>query len=65
MKSFKREFVFPKDIQIITGKGARYSRTTYGKVREYFNKEEHQLVTIDELAKYLGIDQNTLRVLLP
>lgn len=47
--------IYPKDIQRITGKSERYSRDLIHKIRKSLNKEDHQVVTIEELSTYLGI----------
>ncbi|HRH58192.1 MAG TPA: hypothetical protein PLS10_11090 [Chitinophagales bacterium] len=47
--------IYPKDIQIITGKSDRYGRYLIKKIKEYFNKEQHQVVTIDEFCQYMGL----------
>jgi phosphatidylglycerophosphatase A len=52
----KRVIIYPKDIQRITGKSERYGRYLIRKIKEELNKEDHQMVTIDEFAKYSGID---------
>jgi phosphatidylglycerophosphatase A len=52
----KRVIIYPKDIQRITGKSERYGRYLIRKIKEELNKEDHQMVTIDEFAEYSGID---------
>jgi hypothetical protein len=47
--------IYPKDIQIITGKSDRYGRYLIKKIKEHFNKEQHQVVTIDEFCQYMGL----------
>ncbi|MGL1885472.1 MAG: hypothetical protein OCD76_03065 [Reichenbachiella sp.] len=51
----KRIIIYPKDIQRITGKSERYGRMMLQKVRQYYKKETHQLVTVDEFSNYSGI----------
>lgn len=60
-----RLFIYPKDIQIITGKGERYSRSCYKKIKDHYKKEDHHLITVEELANYYGIIPDNLRNLLP
>jgi tRNA U34 5-carboxymethylaminomethyl modifying enzyme MnmG/GidA len=50
-----RVCIYPKDVQRITGKSERYCRTLLQKIKEYFKKEEHQFVTVEEFCKYTGI----------
>ncbi len=52
-----RVCITTSDIQIITGKSERQSRNILRDIKLLLKKEKHQLVTIDELAKYLGIDR--------
>ena len=47
--------IYPKDIQLITGKSERACRETIRKIKEANNKESHQLVTLAECCTYLGI----------
>ncbi|UNY97908.1 hypothetical protein MQE36_12530 [Zhouia spongiae] len=55
MSKYKRVCIYPKDIQRITGKSIRNSRTIYGRIKEYFEKKPHQVVTVTEFAIYMGI----------
>ncbi len=52
--------IYPKDIQIITGKSDRYGRYLIKKIKEYFNKEQHQVVTIEEFCQYMGLQQDVV-----
>lgn len=56
MASVKRICIYPKDIQRITGKSIRSSRTLFNEMRNYFEKEPHQLLTIYEFAQYTNIE---------
>lgn len=47
--------IYTKDIQIITGKGERQCREIIKKIKQQYQKEKHQLVTIYELSAYLGV----------
>ena len=47
--------IYPKDIQIITGKSDRYGRYLIKRIKEYFNKEQHQVVTVEEFCQYMGL----------
>lgn len=48
--------IYPKDVQIVTGKSERYGRTIIKKIKENLNKESHQLVTIDEFCDFMGFE---------
>ncbi|MFN8266966.1 MAG: hypothetical protein U0T69_13960 [Chitinophagales bacterium] len=60
----ERVCIYPKDIQLITGKSERWGREIIKRIKEKYNKEDHQLVTIDELCSYLGIEPEMVRKLL-
>jgi len=47
--------IYPKDIQRITGKSDRYSRELLRKIRLHLQKQEHQLVTVEEFSTYMGL----------
>ncbi|AEA43702.1 hypothetical protein [Fluviicola taffensis] len=52
----KRLVIYPKDIMLITGKSERYCRYLMKKMKAHFNKETHQVITVIEFSKYLGLD---------
>ena len=47
--------IYPKDIQIITGKSDRYGRYLIKRIKDYFKKEQHQVVTVEEFCQYMGL----------
>lgn len=47
--------IYPKDIQIITGRSERYGRNLIRKIKEHFKKEQHQVVSIQEFCAYMGL----------
>ena len=48
--------IYPKDVQVVTGKSERYCRTIIKAIKERLNKEAHQLVTIDEFCDFMGFE---------
>ncbi|MFD2918116.1 hypothetical protein ACFS6H_00265 [Terrimonas rubra] len=46
--------IYPNDIQRITGKSERYGRMLLQKIRQYFSKEGHQFITVEEFCQYTG-----------
>ena len=52
--------IYPKDIQIITGRSDRYGRNLIKKIKDHFKKEQHQVVTIEELCQYLRLQQDAV-----
>ena len=56
--------VYPKDVQRITGKSERYGRMLLINIRERFNKEAHQLVSIQDFCNYTGLKRDEVQALL-
>lgn len=48
--------IYPKDIQLLTGKSERYGRNVIAKIKTQLNKQKHQSVSIQEFCKYQGLD---------
>ena len=51
----ERICIYPKDIQLITGKSLRYGRLVIQKIKEQYFKEKKQLVTVEEFCTYSGL----------
>ena len=51
----ERICIYPKDIQIVTGRSERYGRNLIKKIKEQLNKQPHQLITVDEFCIYTGL----------
>ncbi len=51
----ERLCIYPKDIQLVTGKSERYGRDLIKKMKEAFSKQTHQFITIDEFCQYSGL----------
>ena len=62
----ERLCIYPKDIQIVTGKSERYGRSVIQQIKKKYLKESHQLVTIEEFCNYIGLNEEkvlkTIRV---
>lgn len=56
-----RSCIYPKDVQRITGKSERYSRTLLKKIKAGLKKGEHQFVSIDEFAQYVGLTSELVK----
>jgi hypothetical protein len=52
---FKRVCIYPKDIQLITGKSYRQSTRIMQMAKKDFNKLENEFLTIEEFCIYSGI----------
>ncbi|MFD2555467.1 hypothetical protein [Sphingobacterium tabacisoli] len=53
--------IYPKDISMITGKSYRQSLRIYNAIKRKHNKEPHQLVTLDEVCQYLGLNPDKVK----
>ncbi|MGB5242603.1 MAG: hypothetical protein WBN19_02215 [Lutimonas sp.] len=51
----ERICLYPKDIQVLTGKSERYARKLFSNIKVSLNKEKHQLLTIGEFCSYMGL----------
>ncbi len=60
----ERVCIYPKDVQIVTGKSERWGRDIIKKIKSKFSNQNHQLVTIDEFCTYMGLDTLTVKQLL-
>jgi len=51
-----RIIIYPKDIQLLTGKSYRHALDLNNEVRTYFKKQKHPLLTVYEFAQYPGLN---------
>jgi hypothetical protein len=56
----ERICIYPKDIQIITGKSERWGRDLIKKIKEHLGKQKHQVVTVEEFCQYIGLQLETV-----
>lgn len=57
MKStLHRVCIYPKDIQLITGKSYRQSARLLQKIKKELNKLDNEFLTINEFCNYTGIN---------
>ena len=54
----ERVCIYPKDVQVVTGKSERWGREVIKKIKSHFSKEPHQLVSINEFCLYMGLQQD-------
>ena len=47
--------IYPKDIQIVTGKSERYGRRLLQKIKENISKDSHQYITVEEFCTFTGL----------
>ena len=58
----KRVCIYPKDIQLITGKSYRQSTRLLQQIKASYQKEDEQMITIDEFCQYSGISKEELMI---
>ena len=56
MAELHRICIYPKDIMRITGRSERYARTLHERIKLYYDKKPHQLLTVYEFSEYSGIE---------
>lgn len=52
--------IYPKDIMVITGRSDRYGRNLIKRIKDHFNKQTHQVVTIEEFCLYMGLQYDVV-----
>lgn len=56
-----RVVIYPKDIQILTGRSYRYAVNLHNQIRTLLKKKKHEYLTIYEFADYTGIPPDNLK----
>ncbi len=51
----KQLLIYPKEIVLITGKSLTTAQTLVRTMKDVYNKEKHQDITIREFCDYTGI----------
>lgn len=54
-KLMVRLCIYPKDIQIVTGKSERYGRRLLRKIKIDISKADHQYITVEEFCTFTGL----------
>lgn len=47
--------MYPKDVQLVMDKTYTQERLYLIKIKKHLNKEQHQLVSIEEFCNYTGL----------
>ncbi|WP_089242465.1 hypothetical protein [Belliella buryatensis] len=50
-----RGIIYAQDIMIITGRSKSYAYKVLKEIKSFYNKQDHQMVTIEEYADFHGI----------
>ena len=57
----QRVIIYPKDVEIITGRKNRTACTLLQNIRKACGKAKHQFITIREFCHYTGIDEELVK----
>lgn len=44
-------------MQVVTGRSERYGRKLISQIKKKFEKESHQLVSVEEFCSYTGLEK--------
>ncbi|WPR76036.1 hypothetical protein [Algoriphagus sp. NG3] len=56
----KRYVIYAQDIMVFTGRSRSYAYSIINKIKEFYGKENHQLITFEEYAEFHGIPVSDL-----
>jgi hypothetical protein len=56
-----RLFIYPKDVENISGRSIRTCRIILQKIRKYYNKKTTDPVTIKEFCEFMNIKEELLK----
>ncbi|MFZ2906263.1 MAG: hypothetical protein WAZ98_08680 [Cyclobacteriaceae bacterium] len=59
-----RIIIYPKDVQLITGKSERYGRSLLKRIKTHLKKADHQFVSVEEFCSYTGLKYEQVTPLL-
>ncbi len=60
----KRICIYPKDVQVITGKSYRQSLRLLNKVRKELKKLDNEFVSVEEFCNYAGLKYERVEALI-
>lgn len=55
-----RSAIYPKDVANITGKSVKSACRLIARIRIELGKEAHQILTVSEFCKYMGLEQKDI-----
>ena len=53
--------IYPKDVELITGRKHRTACTMLQQIRQLLGKANHQFVTITEFCQYFGLKEELVK----
>ena len=60
----KRMYIYPKDVEQITGKKSSYCRNLISLIRLVNGKKKHQGVTVNEYCDYMNVSKEEIEAFL-
>ncbi len=57
----RRIFLYPRDVENLTGRKERTARTILQKIRRHFKKPGHAPVTVREFCSFMNLDEKEVR----
>lgn len=57
----ERICIYPKDVQVITGRSERYGRNILNQIKKKLAKDKHQLISIEEFCVHTGLSINSVK----
>lgn len=56
----ERICIYPKDVQIVTGRSETYGRSLIRQIKKKLSKSKHQFVSIDEFCNHTGLEKTSI-----
>ena len=57
----KRICIYPKDVQILTGKSERSARKIIARLKVLHAKDKHQFISVKEFCDYTGLEETEVK----
>lgn len=55
LSGLARVAIYRQDVEVVTGRSVYYARSVMQRIRELHGKRKDQLISVSELADYLGL----------
>ena len=62
--TMKRMYIYPKDVERITGKKSSYCCNLIQLIRAIYGKKKHQCVTVAEYCDYMSVPREEVELYL-
>ena len=56
-----RLVIYPKDVELITGRRRRAAQLILQKIRRRYNKQKNDFVTVEEFCEFLKLKEKSVR----